>query len=98
MTKEGTTVSLDTTEESECNWMCLIQAAVTPAQQNLIAYQLGTSIYYSTTKDIAPGTELRVWYAPQYARRLGKSVEPDGYTKGTYMSLTVQKKKKGRGL
>lgn len=75
-------VSLDTTEESECNWMCLVQAATESYQQNLMAYQLGTSIFYSTTRNIDPGTELRVWYAPQYAKRLGKQPNPDGYSKG----------------
>ncbi|XP_063407539.1 PR domain zinc finger protein 15-like [Mytilus trossulus] len=81
LTKDGMNVSLDTTEESECNWMCLVQAATEAHQQNLIAYQLGTSIFYSTTRNIDPGTELHVWYAPQYARRLGKQPNPDGYSK-----------------
>ncbi|CAC5367640.1 KRAB [Mytilus coruscus] len=81
LTKDGMNVSLDTTEESECNWMCLVQAATESDQQNLIAYQLGTSIFYSTTRNIDPGTELRVWYAPQYAKRLGKRPDPDGYSK-----------------
>ena len=47
-----------------------------------MAYQLGTSIYYNTIKDIPIGQELLVWYAPQYAKKLGKSVTPDGVSKG----------------
>ena len=82
MTKDGMNVSLDTTDESECNWLCLVKAASSFEEQNIIAYQLGTSIFYSTTKDVGPNTELKVWYAPQYARRLGKNVEPDGISKG----------------
>ena len=35
------------------------------------------------------GQELLVWYAPQYAKKLGKSVTPDGVSKGkeTYMYI-----------
>ncbi|KAK3087788.1 hypothetical protein FSP39_010593 [Pinctada imbricata] len=49
--------------------------------QNCMAYQLGTSIYYNTIKDVVIGQELMVWYAPQYAKKLGKSVVPDGISK-----------------
>ncbi|XP_060064955.1 uncharacterized protein LOC132545298 [Ylistrum balloti] len=80
-TKDGTCISLDTTNENDCNWMCLIRAALTSEEQNCIAYQMGTNLYYSTTKDIPPGTELRVWYAPAYARRVGKPELPDGVSK-----------------
>ncbi|OWF45176.1 uncharacterized protein LOC110457344 [Mizuhopecten yessoensis] len=80
-TKDGTCISLDTTSENDCNWMCLVRAALTYEQQNCIAYQLGTNLYYSTTKDIAPGSELCVWYAPAYARRIGKPEKPDGVSK-----------------
>ncbi|XP_033726599.1 uncharacterized protein LOC117316192 [Pecten maximus] len=80
-TKDGTCISLDTTNENDCNWMCLIRAALTTEEQNCIAYQMGMNLYYSTTKDIVPGTELRVWYAPAYARRIGKPERPDGVSK-----------------
>lgn len=48
----------------------------------MIAYQMGTSIYYSTIRDIALGEELKVWYAAPYARKIGKSVTPDGVSRG----------------
>lgn len=73
---------LDTTEENTCNWLCLVRTADTAENQNLMAVQLGTDIFYITTKIIEPGTELRVWYAPHYARKLGRTLEPDGKTQG----------------
>jgi hypothetical protein len=54
-------------------------------EQNMIAYQMGTSIYYSTIRDIVMGEELRVWYAAPYARKIGKSVTPDGISRGKYV-------------
>ena len=59
-----------------------MRAADTTKSQNLMAVQLNSDIFYIVTKVIEPGTELRVWYAPHYARKVGKSTEPDGKTKG----------------
>ena len=61
--------------------MSLVQVARTTEEQNCIAYQLGINIYFNTTKDIATGTPLKVWYAWKYAQKLGKPIEPDGKTK-----------------
>lgn len=76
--KDGTTVCLDTTDENECNWMCLVRAATTGTSKNCIAYQLGNNIFYNTSREITPAEELLVWYAPHFARKLGKPSEPDG--------------------
>ena len=88
MLKDGGSVCLDTTDENNCNWMCLVPTATSVEEQNLMAVQMGGDIYYITTKVIAPDTELRVWYAPHYARKVGRSVEPDGNTSGM-LSSTV---------
>ncbi|XP_053382432.1 uncharacterized protein LOC128549542 isoform X2 [Mercenaria mercenaria] len=79
--KDGTTVCLDTTDENECNWLCLVRAASSESTKNCIAYQLGNNIFYNTTREIIPGEELLVWYAPHFARKLGKPSEPDGETR-----------------
>ncbi|XP_041361633.1 zinc finger protein 91-like [Gigantopelta aegis] len=79
-TKDGGTVCYDTTDENFCNWLCLVRTAETASDQNLIAYTLGVNIFYNTTRDIPAGQQLRVWYAPAYARKLGKSPTPDGVT------------------
>ncbi|CAH1774044.1 unnamed protein product [Owenia fusiformis] len=78
--KDGTSISLDTTDENSCNWMCLVQAATTSSDQNAIAFQIGSDIYFSNTKKLLPGHELKVWYAPHYAKKLGKPAMPDGIT------------------
>ncbi|KAJ8322332.1 hypothetical protein KUTeg_000803 [Tegillarca granosa] len=80
-TKDGGCVSLDTTDENECNWLCLVRAASNYDDQNCMAYQLGTSIFYNTTRDIKMGEELKVWYAPQYAKKVGKPTSSDGISK-----------------
>lgn len=74
-------ISLDTTSENECNWLCLVRAATDATEQNLIAYQMGTSIFYTAVRDIEAGEELRVWYAAPYAKKIGKSVTPDGVSR-----------------
>ena len=81
LSADGNTISLDSSSENHCNWMSLVQVARTTEEQNCIAYQLGINIYFNTTKDIATGTPLKVWYAWKYAQKLGKPIEPDGKTK-----------------
>ena len=71
-------VSLDTSEEQECNWMCLVPTAQDADTQNCMAFQLGTDIYFSTLKEVPVLGQLRVWYAPHYAKKLGKPAQPDG--------------------
>lgn len=81
LTKDNGFISLDASCEAHCNWMSLVRVAQTEEEQNCMAYQLGISIYFNTTRDLAIGDELKVWYAPQYARKLKKSLVPDGKTK-----------------
>ena len=50
---------------------------------------MGADIFYIATRNIEVGEELRVWYAPHYARKLGKSPDPDGVTTGKYVNLDV---------
>lgn len=72
----GQKVFLDTSNENECNWLSLIQPAVSRQEQNLIAFQLGSDIYYSTTRLVKASELLKVWYATGYARKLQKAEEP----------------------
>ncbi|KAJ9582556.1 hypothetical protein L9F63_003114, partial [Diploptera punctata] len=68
---EESSYFLDTSDEEACNWMCLIAPATNCKEQNLICYQMGQDIYYTVMKDILPGEQLRVWYAPYYAVKMG---------------------------
>ncbi|CAG5130426.1 unnamed protein product [Candidula unifasciata] len=81
LSKDGSFISLDASSEAHCNWMALVQVAKTEEEQNCMAYQLGINIFFNTTRDVAAGDELKVWYAPQYAKKLKKSLLPDGTTK-----------------
>ncbi|XP_056415696.1 PR domain zinc finger protein 15 isoform X3 [Hyla sarda] len=70
--KDGLVVFFDTSSEEECNWMMLVRPATDYTHQNLTAYQHGNDVYFTTSRDIAAGTELRVWYAAFYARKMEK--------------------------
>ncbi|XP_075053386.1 PR domain zinc finger protein 15 isoform X2 [Mixophyes fleayi] len=70
--KDGLVILFDTFSEDECNWMMLVRPAMDFTHQNLTAFQHGSEIYFTTSRDIAAGTELRVWYAAFYARKMEK--------------------------
>ncbi|XP_046393026.1 zinc finger protein 26-like [Ischnura elegans] len=62
---------LDTSDEDYCNWMCLVAPAASAKEQNLMCYQMKQDIYYTVMKTIQPGEQLKVWYAPYYAVKMG---------------------------
>ncbi|XP_062060806.1 PR domain zinc finger protein 15 isoform X1 [Lepus europaeus] len=70
--KDGHPVCFDTSNEDDCNWMMLVRPAAEAEQQNLTAYQHGGDVYFTTSRDIPAGTELRVWYAAFYAKKMDK--------------------------
>ncbi|NXU60762.1 PRD15 protein, partial [Horornis vulcanius] len=72
--KEGPMVYFDTTNEDDCNWMMMVRPATEYEHQNLTAFQHDNDIYFTTCQDIPPGTELRVWYAAFYAKKMEKPV------------------------
>ncbi|XP_063984024.1 zinc finger protein 184-like isoform X2 [Diachasmimorpha longicaudata] len=64
------TYHLDYSSEDTSNWMCFIAPASSATEQNLICYQLKSNIFYTAIREIIPGEELRVWYAPFYATKM----------------------------
>ncbi|KAK9402084.1 PR domain zinc finger protein 15 [Crotalus adamanteus] len=72
--KEGSPVYFDTSNEDDCNWMMMVRPASLYEHQNLTAFQHDNDIYFTTSRDIPPGTELRVWYAAFYAKKMEKPV------------------------
>ncbi|XP_022103212.1 LOW QUALITY PROTEIN: PR domain zinc finger protein 15-like [Acanthaster planci] len=78
--KDGAVVKLDTSDEQRCNWMTLVTAATTTANQNLIVYPFQGALYFTVIKDIRTGEVLRVWYAPNYAAKLGQPLLNDTCT------------------
>ena len=72
--KDGPLLYFDTSNEDDCNWMMMVRPATEHEHQNLTAFQHDNDIYFTTSRDIPPGTELRVWYAAFYAKKMEKPV------------------------
>lgn len=53
------------------NWMRFVRPAKTSREQNLTLTQQGYSLYFTTTRQVFPRQELRVWYSSSYADRRG---------------------------
>ncbi|GLH04477.1 PR domain zinc finger protein 15 [Gryllus bimaculatus] len=71
---EEDTLYLDTRNEDDCNWMCLVGSVSSSNDaQNLLCYQVHDKIFFSLLHDVEPGEELRVWYAPFYGIKMGIS-------------------------
>ena len=58
---------IDVSDENASNWMSLVRPATNMEEQNTIVHQDGIHLYFSTSRTIARGQELRVWYSPEYA-------------------------------
>uniref|UniRef100_A0A3Q2EDC1 PR/SET domain 15 n=1 Tax=Cyprinodon variegatus TaxID=28743 RepID=A0A3Q2EDC1_CYPVA len=70
--RNGAVVCFDSSSEDDCNWMMLVRPASDHKHQNLTAYQQDDDIYFNTSQDVLPGTELRVWYGAFYAKKMEK--------------------------
>ncbi|XP_065115991.1 PR domain zinc finger protein 15 isoform X1 [Paramisgurnus dabryanus] len=72
--KDGSVVCFDTSNEDDCNWMMLVRPATDHTHQNLTAYQQDDDVYFNTSQDVLPGSELRVWYGAFYAKKMDRQV------------------------
>uniref|UniRef100_A0A665W1P7 PR/SET domain 15 n=1 Tax=Echeneis naucrates TaxID=173247 RepID=A0A665W1P7_ECHNA len=70
--RDGLVVCFDSSSEEDCNWMMLVRPATDHKHQNLTAYQQDNDVYFNTSQDVLPGTELRVWYGAFYAKKMEK--------------------------
>uniref|UniRef100_A0A8C0WNK4 PR domain zinc finger protein 10 n=1 Tax=Castor canadensis TaxID=51338 RepID=A0A8C0WNK4_CASCN len=61
-------------DESLCNWMMFVRPAQNHLEQNLVAYQYGHHVYYTTIKNVEPKQELKVWYAASYAEFVNQKI------------------------
>uniref|UniRef100_A0A8R1U5Y3 Blmp-1 n=1 Tax=Pristionchus pacificus TaxID=54126 RepID=A0A8R1U5Y3_PRIPA len=61
---------IDCSDDSKSNWMKYVKRATASHNQNLVACQIDTEIYFYSIKPIAPNTELLFWYSRDYAMRL----------------------------
>jgi len=51
---------LNLSDEDGCNWMMFVRPAQNHLEQNLVAYQYGSEIFYTSIKNIQPKQELKV--------------------------------------
>ncbi|XP_061733838.1 PR domain zinc finger protein 10 [Nerophis ophidion] len=65
---------LDLSGEESCNWMMFVRPAENHLEQNLVAYQYGAEIFYTSIKNIEPKHELKVWYAASYAEFVNQKI------------------------
>uniref|UniRef100_A0AAY4E1C4 PR domain zinc finger protein 10 n=1 Tax=Denticeps clupeoides TaxID=299321 RepID=A0AAY4E1C4_9TELE len=65
---------LDLSDEDSANWMMFVRPAQNHLEQNLVAYQYGSEIFYTTIKNIQPKQELKVWYAATYAEFVSQKI------------------------
>ena len=89
--KEGRVVYyVNGKHEQYGNWLRYINCSRTEKEQNLVAFQYHSQIYYRAYKDIKGGDELLVWYGDEYARDLGimeDDKEDGGNSKTTNPSI-----------
>ncbi|XP_038077825.1 PR domain zinc finger protein 1-like isoform X1 [Patiria miniata] len=65
---------IDGFDPHKSNWMRHVNPANSACDQNLVACQYDTDIYFYTVKPIRQGTELLVWYCKEFQRRLEQPV------------------------
>ncbi|XP_068601428.1 PR domain zinc finger protein 10 [Brachionichthys hirsutus] len=71
---KSTDMWLDLSDEDSCNWLMFVRPAQNHLEQNLVAYQYGSDIYYTTIKNVQPKQELKVWYAESYAEFVNQKI------------------------
>ncbi|RVE65167.1 hypothetical protein OJAV_G00132830 [Oryzias javanicus] len=64
----------DLSDEDSCNWMMFVRPARNHLEQNLVAYQYGSELFYTTIKNVQPKQELKVWYAASYAEFVNQKI------------------------
>uniref|UniRef100_A0A0L8HRX5 PR domain zinc finger protein 1 n=1 Tax=Octopus bimaculoides TaxID=37653 RepID=A0A0L8HRX5_OCTBM len=87
--KHGVQQSVDVSRESHSNWMRYVNFAFSTRQQNLVACQIGTDIYFYTIKTVPPDTELLVWFCEDYGERIHRSMCSSLMIRGHYQHETT---------
>ncbi|KAI5138697.1 putative Histone-Lysine N-Methyltransferase Prdm7 [Manis pentadactyla] len=71
---------VDGKDKSCANWMRYVNCARDDEEQNLVAFQYHSQIFYRTCQVVRPGCELLVWYGDEYGEELG--IEQESKWKG----------------
>ena len=65
------TYVIDVADSSCSNWLRFVNLPTKVSEENVILVSCKGIIFYMTTRDVEPGTELLVWYGDSYGRFLG---------------------------
>ncbi|ELU04920.1 hypothetical protein CAPTEDRAFT_168004 [Capitella teleta] len=73
---QGTQV-IDCTDEAVSNWLMFLQRATRNSDQNIVAYQHGSDVYFVCRQKISAGETLQYWFSSDYAQLLGVGQSPE---------------------
>ena len=77
---------LDVSSEEESNWMRFIRPATSEQEQNLILHEVSGQLYFTSTREIPPEEELKVWYSEQYSAQHSLPKTPQVYLQSSSKS------------
>ena len=83
---------LDVSSEEESNWMRFIRPASSEEEQNLMLHEVSGQLYFTSTREIAPEEELKVWYSEQYSAQHSLPRSPQLHTAVAATKTESQKK------
>ena len=70
-------IYVDSSHPRYSNWLRYVNAARHISEQNVMAQLCDGRVYYRTSRDMAPGTELLMDYGHRSRRKLG--IDPSRY-------------------
>ncbi|XP_063422870.1 histone-lysine N-methyltransferase PRDM9-like [Mytilus trossulus] len=70
---------VDALYKNNSNWLRYVNCARTVHEENVYVLQLNEEVFYVTYECITEGTELLVWYGPDYGEDLGLQRKPEDY-------------------
>ncbi|XP_013418411.1 uncharacterized protein LOC106179351 [Lingula anatina] len=62
----GNPLCLEANDVEACNWIMFIRRTTDIKDQNIVAFQYESDIFFVTTRDIEEGEELRYYYSENY--------------------------------
>ncbi|XP_065936729.1 histone-lysine N-methyltransferase PRDM9 isoform X3 [Magallana gigas] len=65
------TYVIDAADPACSNWLRFFNSPTTYTEENVIPVQCAGLVFYMTSRDVYPGTELLLWYGDGYGRFLG---------------------------
>lgn len=71
---------IDAASPAKSNWLRYVNCARNVHEENLTPIVCDGLVFYMTSKDVEPDTELLVWYGTEYGKHLGITrIHPSKY-------------------